>query len=282
MLQLGWSYISDITYGGVNHSLPGNGGRECVEFLPPWQRLTETICYVAFAFLIFLRTLPKCRIPDKLPCYRVGTDFGKRFLLILLCLVFGIEVGFKVVTRQVIYLLNPCHVLSMVQIYLLIAPPSKLVVSIFRIQIYIIFGALLAVVFPVVNTRTLPCEVEVYWIQHILILVVVPFFLIFCKGPYLMEDLLDFNWATLTFSLYTFYMFLVLQPIGILSEVNLNSMICPAISDPFSGPYYRIMACWYIPALIFLVGKSVCVAGTVMLKMLDDKKMTRMDDKKKE
>lgn len=116
MFQLGWSYFSDLTYGGVNHSLPGNGGRECVEFLPSWQRFVETICYCTFAFFVFLKTLPKCKISDKLPPNRIGNGVGKRFLLILMCLVFGIEVGFKVVTKQVIYLLNPCHLLSLVQV----------------------------------------------------------------------------------------------------------------------------------------------------------------------
>ncbi|KAK3739954.1 hypothetical protein QZH41_012792 [Actinostola sp. cb2023] len=234
MLQLCWSYITDIAYGGVDPRLPGNGGPECVDFLSPRQRFLETLSYITFAFVLFLRTLSKCTIKDTFPLYREGTGVGRRVLLILMCLALGIEIGFKVVTRQVIYILNPCHVLSMVQ---------------------------------------LPCEVEIYWVQHLLILVIVPFFLISCQGPYFMEDLLDFSWATLTFTLYAFYMFLVLQPIGMLSQVNLNSMICPAVSDPFNGPYYRIIACMYIPALIFLVGKGICIAGTVMLDVLyKDKK----------
>ncbi|XP_031567698.1 transmembrane protein 164-like [Actinia tenebrosa] len=268
MLETSYNYILDIAYGGVNHSLPGNGGPECVGFLSLRQRIVETLFYVTFAFFVFLKTLPHCKIPHTFPTHKTGSGLAKRILLILMCITFGIEVGFKVVTKQVIYLLNPCHVLSGLQIYLLIAPPSKVVYSVFRIQIYIIFGALLAVVFPVVNTRTLPCEVEVYWIQHLLILIVVPFFLISCEGPYVLEDFWDFSWATLTYCLYAFYMFLVLQPLGMLSQVNLNSTVCPAVSDPFSGPYYRMIACLYIPALIYLVGKGVCLAGNVMLKIL--------------
>lgn len=47
---------------------------------------------------------------------------------------------------------------------------------------------------------------NIQWSNYIVIL-----------GPYFMEDILDFNWAALTFALYTFYMFLVLQPIGLVS-----------------------------------------------------------------
>ena len=41
---------------------------------------------------------------------------GKRVLLVLLSVVFGIELGLKFATKTVIYALNPCHVLTAVQV----------------------------------------------------------------------------------------------------------------------------------------------------------------------
>jgi hypothetical protein len=116
MIGFGWNYVLDIAYGGVNHSLPGNGGPECVGFLSQRQRIVETLSYVAFGFWVFLKTLPHCTVPQTFPTHKIGTGVGKRLLLILMCITFGIEVGFKVVTKQVIYLLNPCHVLSILQV----------------------------------------------------------------------------------------------------------------------------------------------------------------------
>ena len=41
----------------------------------------------------------------------------------------------------------------LLQIYLLAAPPSKLVTAIFRLQLHMLTGAPIAILFPVINTR---------------------------------------------------------------------------------------------------------------------------------
>ncbi|KAK7489316.1 hypothetical protein BaRGS_00019424 [Batillaria attramentaria] len=247
--MFGWTYL------GVDFTLPGNGGRECVDFLSPRQRLLESLVASLFAAFIVWLAYPRLTLPATEP--KVLTEketSGKRLLLVLMCLTWGCELGFKFATRQMIWIFNPCHIATAVQIYLLAAPPSKAVAAAFRLHMHMLTGAPIAILFPVVNTRLLPFETEVYYIQHMLMLVI-PFYLMHLGDPYIPERLSDFSWAATTFGLLFIYHFFPLQLLAMATQVNLNNMLCPAVSDPFHGPYYRLFAIAHQVLLIPSLGK---------------------------
>ena len=60
-------------------------------------------------------------------------------------------------------------------------------------------------------------------------------------------------------------------------QVNLNNMVCPAVSDPFSGPYYRIIGCCHQPLLIFLYGKIFCVLGRKFVEGFSGTQLQKLD-----
>lgn len=250
-----WTEMFGWTYLGVDFTLPGNGGKECLDFLSRRQRLLESVAACLFALFIMSVAYPRLTLPASAPKSLTERESsGKRLLLVLMCLTWGCELGFKFATRQMIWIFNPCHIATAVQIYLLAAPPSKAVTAAFRLHMHMLTGAPIAILFPVVNTRLLPFETEVYYIQHVLMLVI-PFYLMHLGDPYIPERLADFTWVATTFGFLFIYHFFPLQLLAMATQVNLNNMLCPAVSDPFHGPYYRLFAIMHQILLIPSLGK---------------------------
>ncbi|XP_048748214.1 transmembrane protein 164-like isoform X2 [Ostrea edulis] len=190
-------------YGGVDFDLAGNGGIECRDFISIKQRIIETLISCAAAGMILYGTISHLTLP-KNPVIKPD-PVGKRILLVIHCLIFGIELGFKFATKQMIYIVNPCHVATMMQIFCLAAPPGRLTTTVFRLHLHMLTGAPIAILFPVTNTRLLPFETEVYYIQHLLMLVI-PFYLLKIGGSYTAESVLDFSWALVSMGvLYIIY-----------------------------------------------------------------------------
>lgn len=194
-MHWGWAY------DGVNGSIPRNTGFECVNYLTTTRHIAESLILIPVAIVIFKFGM------SKLPPLQInysGTDrilFGKQLLLIIMTALLGLEMGFKLCTRTAIYILNPCHVTSMLQgnklccfssslkymcasfydlpcffftfkVYLLAAKPSKWTTTLFRIHINYLNGPLLAFLFPEHESRKITFELPTYYIQHGLMFVI--------------------------------------------------------------------------------------------------------------
>lgn len=114
--------LLDWVYGGVDPKFEGNGGPECAAFIAPQQRFIETLLIILISLVEIVVALKKITLSKELKvvgkdCVKSKEDsLGKNLLLVALCMTFGVEVGFKFATKTVIYLLNPCHVMTMVQV----------------------------------------------------------------------------------------------------------------------------------------------------------------------
>lgn len=112
-----WSHVLDWTYAGVDYSLPGNGGEDCARFLSPTQRLLESMLATLLGLLTMRLAYPKLTLPaTKVRVLTEKETTWKRILLVLMCLTWGCELGFKFATRQMIWIFNPCHIATAVQV----------------------------------------------------------------------------------------------------------------------------------------------------------------------
>ena len=110
------SYFS-WAYAGVNNTLAGNGGPDCIAAVPALQRALETILFTTIGLLEIYVAYPHIRLQATPVVPSTMHRAGRRLLIAFMCLTFGIELGFKFATRQMIWILNPCHLVTMIQVY---------------------------------------------------------------------------------------------------------------------------------------------------------------------
>lgn len=241
--------LLDWTYGGVDFLGPGNnGGPECRDHVPGDRRLMETLVGLsapAMTLLLMGSTSTSANEITVQPVKKQHHHYslGRIFLLVTLSFVFGIEVGYKFATKQLIFLLNPCHIMTVLELYILAAPADlfRFNVTLFRTMLHYLHGPLAAILFPVTECLHMPFEKETYWIQHVLLLVV-PFYLLLGDKThnYVAYKPFDMIWLLRAYLAWAAWHWIVLQGVGYLTLANVGSMLCAAPSDPFHGPYYRL------------------------------------------
>ena len=114
--------VQDTLYGGINASIDGVGGAECARHIPRWVKICEEIIVLIYLFVLYAwtaRTLSRVSDDDVRAMgereRRIGS-FSRRFVLMVLAMVLGMELSYKLVTRQLLFVMNPCHVVTITQV----------------------------------------------------------------------------------------------------------------------------------------------------------------------
>lgn len=121
----------DWAYAGVNASVPRNAGPECAYYLTARRHLIEDIFVVAF--WLFALKWAICRAKPLPTVVSTVTQMttAKKILLVSMTFTLGLELGFKLSSRSVIYILNPCHITTIMQV-IEIADRLKLFITLFN------------------------------------------------------------------------------------------------------------------------------------------------------
>lgn len=244
--------LLDILASGIDFNLPGNGGPECLSHTSVSNRALESIVAIMTCTTTLIAGLKghmRPSITNKAnDIWKSGQgSIFRMWLLYSMLITWVTEAGYKLITRQFIFVVNPCHLLCLVHLYLLSSFHSQYLIFktyVFRIHLFFLHGPLMAFIFPVTNTLFLPGEVATYWIEHVLLLVI-PIYLLrhYSVPTKSLRELM--NWSFIAYGVWGLYHYVFLQPLALLTLGNLNSVLCPAITDPFRGPYYRLHGMWH-------------------------------------
>lgn len=108
----------DWAVGGVTDEVPRTMGPECENYLTNRRRWTEAVLFCTlFTCILFWATkrLEPIKLPDANKVAKPHS-ITRLALLLIMTFTFGIEMGFKLANRSVIFTLNPCHIQTLVQV----------------------------------------------------------------------------------------------------------------------------------------------------------------------
>jgi len=247
--------------GGVDVSMDAVGGDECINFIPTRQKIIESAIFIPIAmFQVYWgwKNIPTATEPSKVSS---KNSIVRTVLLISLVFTFGLEVGFKLASKTMVWIVNPCHLITLLQIVLLSLPPGKASQHLLRCLGNSTNGPIVALLFPLVHTRFFYFERHTYFLQHWLI-VLIPWLLVWLDDEsYSLEELGDWSYAVLSMGLIFLYHWIPLQLLSIAWGFNLNVIVCPASSDPFYGQNYRIACFFHQTIMCLFTGKLVRLCG---------------------
>jgi len=175
--------------------------------------------------------------PASIPAAPEGTVF-MYILAAMLGFSFLNAIYYKWCTKSLVFLLQPCHVVTLVELLVLLWPRSLAfnMTELFNLMLYWIWNPLIAITQPDLRDYQRYWDIFIFFFQHALV-IFLPFYLIFTRQ----YDFFGWTWNSLmvAFSLQVFYHFLVLEVVNLMMGTNLNYMMSPP-----PGPLARLSS-WY-------------------------------------
>eukprot|EP00743_Colponemidia_sp_Colp-15_P002419 GILK01002623.1.p1 GENE.GILK01002623.1~~GILK01002623.1.p1 ORF type:complete len:316 (+),score=13.72 GILK01002623.1:69-950(+) len=269
-------FVRNALWGGVwgenIEEFLDNGGPRCAESSSFMARLFEQILFVPFYTWLFIKLwrrktpVSASKSASKKCCEPGWLDY---LFFVMLAAVYGMQLRYKFTSGRMMFLLNPCHVITVVQMYLVLSNENHASRRVFKIMLYNLFCTWTAMIFPVTDSLDLFYEAEMYWIQHALI-AIVPLYLLL-SGRYWSDELRDWSHFWLGHSFFGIWMFGVLATFSQLTWVNLNCTLCPSKQDivavHLSKELYRILAAAYLGFLGFVFGIAYIYVSLAVRKV---------------
>ena len=202
--------------------------------------------YFLWAYLLywFLKSR-KTRVPDNInPCL-LEKVIGYTWYLYLL-----VQVLTKFKTHTMIFLINPCHVITFVWAILLTTKYSIVGQILFIYGHANVFNPYLGMIFAENDELESSIEITSYWLQHATAAIIAPAVLILW-GRYRFKSYYNIWNLLFGYQIFCLYMRFILTPISAITLANLNHTLCGIDNDPFRryfqmGKYFYFWAEFYL------------------------------------
>lgn len=153
-----------------------------------------------------------------------------------------------------IYLLNPCHLVTLTFGLVSLLPFNKFTDCLISFSMATCFGAWIGIVWAE-NGELSPTEHLMYYVQHVFAAFMAPFIL-YLGGRYSASDQLRWPLPYFGFLGFSIYMRYVLTPISAASWANLNHTLCAEDNDPWKA-YFGMHKYYYLWSDFYLALTSV-------------------------
>jgi hypothetical protein len=239
----------------------GDGGPTCFKELTVQFRVVISIVMTIFQYSVLQFALKQVQkkygnvkeADDKVNPHKIELVFGWISIFVFICQIF-----YKIAAGKGIFMINPCHVVLLMQAYVLTLKKSLNTQVMYANCVSLLFSPWCGMLFAVDIGLTGPFEKQMYWIEHYLGAIINPLVLAM-SGRYHQRKFFHVYYRLIGFAFFSLYHRVVLLPLAFLTWANLDQTLCHAETDPFYrffGDWYYLMADFYIPIASYLVGYS--------------------------
>jgi len=178
---------------------------------------------------------------------------------------------FKFPQGKGIFLLNPCHVVLLIQAYLLSVKKTEAQNVVYANLVSFIFSPWCGIIFASYGGLNAPYEIEFYWFEHIFSALINPLVLI-TGGRYRDRQFWNFSYRLIGFAFFSLYHRVVLLPAALGSYANLDMTLCHGSTDPWYpmlGKWYYLFADLYLQIPSYIFAYSFLLVAEVLYYIQD-------------
>lgn len=267
-------FLKNSLWGNVDWNDFESGGETCYNYMSQEFRLFISFVMIPIYFYLIKRYIIidySCKALQK-PNY-IEKVIGCSGIVVYLLTIF-----MKIHSRGLIYILNPCHTIGLLQSLVLLSKNSIHMKIISDLTFNLLFCGLMAILTPLlVGLNKL--EVFFFFYEHYEILIINPIVIIF-GGRYVSDNTFSLKTSIISSCFFGLYQRLFLFLIGSISFVNLNFILCPSNGDPFVkyiGKWYYILSDLYLWFAGFIVIKIGYILFWSYKKLLEKKTLIKLN-----